>query len=59
MVSDSIRMLVNQIELMLEFIYMEENKFMDDFRLAITKTRFQEMSSQFNVFVLYCIGDIF
>lgn len=38
-ISDSVRILINQIDLMLEFLYMENHEFMEDFRIAITKKK--------------------
>jgi hypothetical protein len=48
-VSDAVRVVTSQIELFLEFIYMEENLFMDDFRLAIVKSKIQDFNSTNNV----------
>jgi hypothetical protein len=57
-ISDSVRMLVNLIELMLEFVYMEEAKFMEDFRLAIVKSKIQEFSAQ-NVSRIYSVEKLY
>lgn len=36
---------------MLEFLYMENHEYMDDFRVAITKTKVDD--SQINVKIIY------
>ncbi|CAF0846025.1 unnamed protein product [Brachionus calyciflorus] len=43
-ISDAVKVLINQIDLMLEFLYMENHEFMEDFRVAITKTKIEEPS---------------
>lgn len=47
-ISDAVKVLINQIDLMLEFLYMENHEFMEDFRVAITKTKVEDPSANVN-----------
>lgn len=39
--SEAVKILISQFELILEFLYTENHEFMDDFKVAITKTKIE------------------
>lgn len=47
-ISDAVKILINQIDLILEFLYMENHDFMEDFKVAITKTKLEDYQSNVN-----------
>lgn len=51
-VSDGIKVLINQIDLILEFLYMENHDFMEDFKVAITKTKMDDFQANVKTLIL-------
>lgn len=41
-VSEALRLLLSQIELIFDYLFMLDHEFMDDFRVAMTKTKMDE-----------------
>lgn len=52
-VSEALRIVINQIELILEYFVMGDHLFLDDFRVAITKTKLEEKRNVCFYWILY------